>query len=836
MTPGLQPADAYEEPGRPGHAVGLQEPHPGRPQDPSSLLALRRDLDARNLPVAGVAACIKADMRQRFSQGDRRAVSGYLEVFPELGEFNDLILSLVYEEYCLREEGGENPDPDSFCDRYAPWRDSIASQLRYHRPLSLAVGGPVHKPQFPALGGEFCRYRLRSVLGEGGWARVYLANQPNLPDDCYVALKVSLDRGSEPSILARLEHDHIVPILSVSVDSETGMRGLCMPYSPGLTLDKFTSQLRGATKAADIRHVVNRARGEFDSTVALMPMSSPAVPGAAVEGAEVSPVGSRSGDARRRSWDEYPDQGTYAEGVAWIGLKIAEALAYAHRMNVLHLDVKPANILLTGRNGPRLLDFNLSHDPHAPVGAEAALRGGTLPYMAPEQLRAFLDPDRWGDVGPRADLYSLGLVLTDLLTGRLPDKLASDLPLPRAIAEMCDLRLLPPASARATTPSIPRSLDLILSHCLAPQPKDRYADGDQLAEDLRRFLANRPLLHARPPTLVDRTSIFLERTRTKCLFAAALTLLVGLLLLARFTAPPPPLTERTEFRQAVKDLYAKKELKALATFKSLQPEHVDSPLLNFYLGFAHERNNEWPVSERHYAIAFRPQGPPAEFLREKVLNPLLGESIGQQAEVIQSLLGDPSRARRQEFIPLCIKAFSYAVHLDESQPKVHSNLAKVYDLNGQYQETLEHLDRAIKLTITDGTRIELALLYLRRANARMKLAEQLIGSDSETARTFLMAALEDLALIRVLDLKESGDVFLYESYFPAHIRARLGDIDRLEGRPDAAADRYLAAEGILIPAVKRFPRNKAATALQAEVQGRLKELGARTPAASSPAT
>src|SRR4051812_30753047 len=74
-------------------------------------------------------ALAKEDLRCRFDRGQGRAASAYLERFPDLQAGRDRVVSLVYEEYCLREERGEPLDPDEFCDRYEPWRDSLESQL-----------------------------------------------------------------------------------------------------------------------------------------------------------------------------------------------------------------------------------------------------------------------------------------------------------------------------------------------------------------------------------------------------------------------------------------------------------------------------------------------------------------------------------------------------------------------------------------------------------------------------------------------------------------------------------------------------------------------------------
>ena len=101
-------------------------------------------------------------------------------------------------------------------------------------------------------------------------------------------------------------------------------------------------------------------------------------------------------------------RGTYPQGIAWIVMTLARGLDYAHRMRTFHRDVKPGNVLLTLYHGPQLLDFNLAESPHSVSQAEAAMHGGTLPYMAPEQIEAFLDPNLWGKVGAKADIYSLG--------------------------------------------------------------------------------------------------------------------------------------------------------------------------------------------------------------------------------------------------------------------------------------------------------------------------------------------------------------------------------------------------------------------------------------------
>ncbi|MEJ7639069.1 MAG: hypothetical protein WKF75_14130, partial [Singulisphaera sp.] len=98
--------------------------------------------------VSVLAALVKVDLRSRYERGERPTVRDYFERFPDLCEHGDRVISLVYEEFCLREEQGEHPDPEQFCDDYDPWRDSLALQLHYHREFSQVVG-PVATAQFP---------------------------------------------------------------------------------------------------------------------------------------------------------------------------------------------------------------------------------------------------------------------------------------------------------------------------------------------------------------------------------------------------------------------------------------------------------------------------------------------------------------------------------------------------------------------------------------------------------------------------------------------------------------------------------------------------------------
>ena len=157
--------------------------------------------------------------------------------------------------------------------------------------------------------------------------------------------------------------------------------------------------------------------------------------------------------------------------------EVADALGHAHAHGYVHRDIKPANILLDVSGRAYLTDFGIAvveEEMLKDVGA-----AGTLPYMAPEQLER--EPGR---VDHRADIYALGVVLYELLTGRRPFLAAS----PIDLREQILAGPVPPP--RSIEPGIPEALEHFCLRCLARSPDDRYQKADTLADDLRTFLAS----------------------------------------------------------------------------------------------------------------------------------------------------------------------------------------------------------------------------------------------------------------------------------------------------------------------------------------------------------
>ena len=195
-------------------------------------------------------------------------------------------------------------------------------------------------------------------------------------------------------------------------------------------------------------------------------------------------------------------------------LKVAGALAYTHGEGVLHRDLKPSNILLDGGE-PRLADFGLAAQLE-PGGDLTAVTGvlGTPHYVAPEALR-----DGSGALSASSDIYALGVILYEMLTGRTPYAGASPAELPSLI-ERRD-----PPSPRLLAPAVPRDLQTVCLKCLERDPARRYPSAVALAEDLRRFLAGEPIL-ARTPGAVDGFIKYARRHRIAFASGVSLALIL----------------------------------------------------------------------------------------------------------------------------------------------------------------------------------------------------------------------------------------------------------------------------------------------------------------------
>lgn len=352
-------------------------------------------------------------------------------------------------------------------------------------------------------------YAIIGVLGDGGMGVVYRARQEHPARD--VALKVLHPGCAGPSparrfqreiqALARLEHRGIARLYEAGEDVRGGSR---QPY--------FAMEL--------------------------------------VDGAPITRF------AAERSLDLRARIRLLAE--------VCDAVEYAHAQGIVHRDLKPGNVLVTTAGEPRILDFGIARV--ATVDAEASLRTetgqilGTLGYMSPEQVSG--DPRL---VDSRSDVYALGAIGYELVTGRLPLDVRRKT-LADAARAIRDDDPLPPSAFAAAAAG---DLDAILASALDKEPARRYPTAALFADDLRRFLSDRPVL-ARPPGLRDTARRLLRKHR-----AAALALAAVLVTLALAAAVSVSFALHAARQQQLAELRAE-QTERVAQFQSEMLEALDA--------------------------------------------------------------------------------------------------------------------------------------------------------------------------------------------------------------------------------------------------------------------
>lgn len=406
-----------------------------------------------------------ADLADRLRAGEDCRAEAFLAADPEALADADAALELIYLEFTVREELGQEPARADWFARFPQWRErlerlfeigvlldevsdwlhdsdlpnptTVADRPRLDRPDRNgdtptadppASPGALHAAPAPWTD----EYELLEKIGRGGMGVVFKARQLGLNRD--VALKAMLagDNATpaerarfrrEAENMARLHHPNIVPVHAV------GERDGC-PF--------FTMEF--------------------------------------VEGGSLA----RSEGA-----------GSGKEGQQWAAklvATVARAVHYAHQQGVIHRDLKPANIVLTADGVPKVADFGLSkclEDESGAVATEkptpTGLPLGTAGYIAPEQAAGKLK-----EIGPRTDVYALGAILYELLTGQPPFSSESFL------QSVHDVQAREPRRPRALNRRVDLGLEAVCLKCLEKQPSRRYASAEALADDLERWERGAP--------------------------------------------------------------------------------------------------------------------------------------------------------------------------------------------------------------------------------------------------------------------------------------------------------------------------------------------------------
>jgi WD40 repeat protein len=376
---------------------------------------------------------------------------------------SETVLHLIAEWEELRRQG-KSATPEELCPKdvrvQAMLRERLARRQRLCAALDLPTVNAVENAAHPAALPVIAGYEIGELLGRGGMGLVFKAVQTALKRT--VALKIVLSgahAGAKERARFRTEAEAVAQLHDPGIVQifEVGEQAGC-PY---LALE----YVNGGSLAQQIN------------------------------GTPMPP-----------------------QHAAQLILELARAVEHAHERGIVHRDLKPANILLTHDGAAKITDFGLAKLLH---GKEAGPTRsgdmlGTPSYMAPEQAASSS-----GQIGPGTDVYGLGAILYELLTGRPPFKAES------ALETLRQVRFVDPVSPSRLQPKLSRDLVTICLRCLEKEPPHRYASAQALAEDLQRFLDGRPI-KARPVGLGGRMVKWARRHPAVAALAAGIGLAIAL--------------------------------------------------------------------------------------------------------------------------------------------------------------------------------------------------------------------------------------------------------------------------------------------------------------------
>jgi hypothetical protein len=426
---------------------------------------------------------VHADLHYRLELGEATRAESYLAQYPELREDPPLALSLIVAEYDLRRQREPGLTTEEYRQRFPDLADAWSAPRSASRPnqdATMVHDGPggvegVTRSRASAPGPASASpgttppgYVLLGELGRGAMGVVYQAQDVQLKR--IVAIKQLLVGGqasadqrarfrTEAEAVAKLAHPHIVQVYQAG--EHDGQPFIVLEFVPGGSLHQQT-----AGRAQPVREAVK------------------------------------------------------------LVLLLARAVHAAHRAGVIHRDLKPGNVLLappadepalnTFWGCPRITDFGLAR---LCDGAEGVSLSGTVlgtpSYMAPEQAEA-----RAKAVGPHTDVWALGVMLYELLTGRLPFRADS---VWGTIKQVCGEE---PPPLRALRPEVQEALAAVVERCLQKKPEDRYPTVAALADDLKRWLDDGATGQAPAPRVTPARTV--RRRRVLLGLAAALILLIAM--------------------------------------------------------------------------------------------------------------------------------------------------------------------------------------------------------------------------------------------------------------------------------------------------------------------
>lgn len=604
------------------------------------------------------------------------------------------------EEFAARYRRGERPSLTEYTDRYP----HLAEQIRALFPALIAmeqfgsVAGPPTGPFEPrgdedaALPEQLGDYRILREVGRGGMGVVYEAVQESLGR--HVALKVlpfhrlmnptHLERfRREARAAAQLHHTNIVPVFGIG--EAEGIHYYAMQFIHGQGLDSVLDEVRrlrdrDSRPAAEASEPLSSAslsiaEGLLTGCFREVPPSSDMTTPASMTVA--APADTQSSLASQTDRQ-------YCRSVARVGVQIAEALAYAHKQRILHRDVKPSNVLLDLLGTVWITDFGLAKAEGSDELTNPGDIVGTLRFMAPERFQ--------GKADPRSDVYSIGITLYEMLT------------LQPAFADSNRARLMEritqedPVRPRKLDPHIPRDLETIVLKAMAKEAVGRYPTAEALAEDLRRFLADRPIQARRSSTAEQLWRWCRRNPRVASLTGLAALLLVviaagsgvGTLLIWRQTEKTNREKLRAELNldtayKVLDEIYLDAAERRLPQQEALTPEDRQflEKALTFYDGFASQRGNDSSVRQKT-ALAY---------LRVASIHMLLGQTeeananFDQARALAEQLVTEfPANPDYRHTLARCYSdmASEFSGYFDEREGTLRQAVALFEQLVGEY--------------------------------------------------------------------------------------------------------------------------------------------------------
>ena len=367
-----------------------------------------------------------ADQRLRWSQGQRVTVEAYLEHYPQLRGDPAALRTLLAGEIALRREQGDGFELDEFCRRFpdlSPWLKEQFASS--HGSTSRDSTSPDGDKGEDRPWPAVPGFQILAEIGLGGMGIVYRAHQSRL--NRIVALKMLLGG----------------------------------PAASQRAIARFRAE---AAAIAHLQHPNIVQIFDIIEHEGQLLLSLEYVPGGNL--------------AKRIAGKPQP-----SKQAAEVVRQLAVAMKFAHERGIVHRDLKPSNILLTDDGVPKITDFGLAK--RLDTDTSTTKTGtvlGTPDYMAPEQAEG-----RVREIGPATDIYALGAILYEMLTGQAPFR-------DEAVVRVLDaVRFKKPRLPRELVPETPTDLEQICLKCLEKSPSQRYASAGDLADDLARFLNGEPV-------------------------------------------------------------------------------------------------------------------------------------------------------------------------------------------------------------------------------------------------------------------------------------------------------------------------------------------------------